>query len=285
VGRDAITEHGRDHHPAALAADLGASETAASKACVYLYRRRGVIVYVGRGASPQRALDHTSGSHNAQLEQLIRSGDYEIQIAGPYPDYQTAMQVEAALISAMAPAGRHELVNDLAGDGEKFRPLGVPASFADRQLLPPLSLTDLAQLTSGALIVRNAYGDELSPGRPRLDPLNPDTAVLIDNLRHSWYMAPMHDQWKAEPDLKPRIALSAAGPLRHRYIAAAVPIQRDALGIGPADEIPLQVDAAPDLDACGLRGRLLDGVRFTRMRHTHIIWIDKSGTIRWPRTV
>jgi hypothetical protein len=99
----------------------------------------------------------------------------------PYSDYQTAMQVEAALISAMAPTGRHELVNDVAGDGEKFRLLGVPASFADRQLLPPLSLTDLGQLTSGALIVRNAYGAELSPGRPRLDPLNPDTARLIDN--------------------------------------------------------------------------------------------------------
>jgi hypothetical protein len=24
-------------------------------------------------------------------------------------------------------------------------------------------------------------------------------------------------------------------------------------------------------------------VRFTRMQHTHLIWIDRSGAIRWPR--
>jgi hypothetical protein len=96
-------------------------------------------------------------------------------------------------------------------------------------------------------------------------------------------MTPMHEQWLAEPELKPSIALSAAGPPGHRYIAAALPIQRDALGAGPADEIPLDVDAAPDLDACSLRGRLLDGVRFTRMRHTHIIWIDASGAVRCPK--
>jgi hypothetical protein len=130
----------------------------ASRACVYLYRRGEAIIYIGRGASPQRALDHTSGSHNAQLAEIIRGGNYEIEIAGPYPRYEIAEQVEAALISALTPPGRHTPVNGVAGAGEKFRPLGVPAAFADRQLLPPLTIGEVGALTGGALIVRNSFG-------------------------------------------------------------------------------------------------------------------------------
>ncbi|MEU8329335.1 hypothetical protein [Micromonospora sp. NPDC048839] len=251
--------------------------------CVYLYRQRGVIVYVGRGASPQRALDHTTGSHNPQLENLILGREYEIEIAGPYADSDAAAQVEAALISALKPAGRHDLYNKTAGEGPKFRPLGVPAEFADRQMADPLTLTQVGQMTGGALIVRNAFGADLAPGRPRLDPLRPDSAVLIDNLRRHWQLNRLHEEWSTDLSLKPHVAMSAAGPVGHRYVAAAVPIDRAALGDEPRDEIPLDLVAAPNLDACGLRGRLLADVRFSNIRQNLVIWVDGFGAVRWPR--
>ncbi len=79
-----------------------------SRACVYLYRRLdGTVVYAGRGLTPDRAQSHAGGSHNAGLAALIATGKYGLQVAGPYPSYQAAARVEAALISAMARAGRH----------------------------------------------------------------------------------------------------------------------------------------------------------------------------------
>lgn len=87
-GLSAIVERSASmaHHEMPLPA--GEAERT-SGCCVYLYRYRGTIVYVGRGTSPQRALDHTTGSHNAELEKLILGREYEIEVAGPYPDPET----------------------------------------------------------------------------------------------------------------------------------------------------------------------------------------------------
>ncbi len=166
---------------------------AKSQSCVYVYRNRsGKIVYVGRGASPQRALSHASGSHNPRLAELIAGGDYDLEIAGPYDDYATAEEVEAALISVLTRPGTHALVNDVPGHGHRFRPLGVPPEFADRRLEPALKVSDIGRATGGALIVRNSFGGELEPGRPRLDPLHIDPSILIDNLRRYWQLNRLH---------------------------------------------------------------------------------------------
>lgn len=159
----------------------------------------------------------------------------------------------------------------------------MPAEFADRQLDDPLTLAQVGQMTGGALIVRNAFGADLAPGRPRLDPLQQDSAVLIDNLRRYWQLNRLHEEWSADFDLKPKVAMSAAGPIGHRYVAAAVPIDRAALGSEPTDEIPLDLATAPNLDACALRGRLLADVRFSNLKQDLVIWVDGSGTVRWPR--
>ena len=47
-----------------------------SRACVYLYRRgdSAKISYVGRGKTPDRALQHTEGAANAVLRELIEQG-------------------------------------------------------------------------------------------------------------------------------------------------------------------------------------------------------------------
>ncbi len=71
--------------------------------CVYLYRAPTTqkIVYVGRGATPGRAVQHTGGSHNPGLSAIIDTGDYSVELAGPYLTPEAAAAVEAALISAL----------------------------------------------------------------------------------------------------------------------------------------------------------------------------------------
>jgi hypothetical protein len=257
-----------------------------TQACVYLYRNSdGTVVYVGRGASPKRALDHADGSHNADLAVLIRAGAYEVEIAGPYAGIEVACEVEAALISALSAPGKHELVNRAQGDGERFRPFGVPPEFASRRVLPPVALAELGIVTGGALIVRNSFGADLEAGRPRLDPLKPDDAVLIENLRRYWQLHPLIDCWRTDPASKPKVLLGAAGPVGHRYVPAAVQINQSALGSGDVREVPIELGAAPDLDACGLRGRLLSDVRFGRFKRDHFIWVDGAGRIRWARGI
>lgn len=117
---------------------------ARSQACVYVYRRLdGTIVYFGRGLTPDRAQSHTGGSHNAALSELIATGEYELEIAGPYDAYEVAMEVEAAMISALARPGKHDLFNRVPGNGHRFAPLGVPTELAERPLLPPLTVSEV----------------------------------------------------------------------------------------------------------------------------------------------
>lgn len=116
-------------------------EVVDSQTCVYLYRARGSseIRYVGKGASPERALQHMGGSHNAGLRALIETGEYVLEAAGPYASPAVGALVEAALISALSRSGTQvALVNEAAGVGPKFRPLWAfraswpPALFSPR---------------------------------------------------------------------------------------------------------------------------------------------------------
>src|SRR3954470_23541409 len=100
-----------------------------------MYRRLdGTIVYVGRGLTPDRAQSHTGGSHNPALTELIATGEYDLEIAGPYDSYEIAMEVEAAMISALTRPGKHDLFNKMPGNGHRFTALGVPAELAERSL-------------------------------------------------------------------------------------------------------------------------------------------------------
>jgi predicted GIY-YIG superfamily endonuclease len=257
-----------------------------SQACVYLYRdRNGTLRYVGRGATPERAQQHANGSHNAALAALIASGEYELEIAGPYNSYEIAAEVEAALISAMRRPGKHELYNRVPGNGHRFLPLGVPTELAERPLQPPLSVSEIGQRTGGALIVRNSFGKDPEPGRPRLDPLRIDTRVLVDNIRRKWLIENLRPTWIAEPEVAPKVVLAAAGPLKRRYVPAAVYLDTDGWGAVPAQELPLALHRSPELDACSLRGRLLSDAKFARGPVHHFIWVDASGVTQWPHDV
>ncbi|MFL6137593.1 MAG: hypothetical protein ACJ74O_07315 [Frankiaceae bacterium] len=250
--------------------------------CVYLYRdpNSQKIVYVGRGATPGRAVQHTRGSHNLCLRAIIDAGDYSIELAGPYSSAKAAAAVEAALISALRlPTTQAALTNGAQGEGPRFRPFGVPADYADRLLLPPLTVTEVGVITGGALIVRNSFGGELAPGRPRLDPLHPQDDVIAENLRRYWLLARLVPRWVSDPPTCPKVILSAAGPVRHRYVPGASLIDTARIGTGDPREVPL---ARPlDLDACGLRGRMLAGVKFDLGRQSHFLWVTGDGTVTY----
>ncbi|WP_299039993.1 hypothetical protein [uncultured Pseudokineococcus sp.] len=257
--------------------------TDASQACVYLYRSTGgaQIRYVGRGASPDRALQHTGGSHNEGLRTLIESGNYTLEVAGPYASTSEAALVEAALISALKRSGTQAALTNLApGAGPSFRPLGVPGHLAERPLRDPLTVADVGRRTGGALLVRNAFGADLSDGRPRLDPLSQQQDdVIVDNVTHTWLLQRLAPAWEADPDSRPRALVGCAGPLAHRYVPGALHVDVGRLCEDPSTGVV--PTTSKDLDAYDLRGRRITGARFDRGRFQHLIWVDGTGTVRY----
>lgn len=249
---------------------------------MYIYRKLGSpqIRYVGKGASPDRALQHTGGSHNAGLRELIETGQYVLEIAGPYASPVEAGLVEAALISALSQSGTQAaLANEAVGAGPKFRPLGVPGELADRPLMPPLTLREVGELTGGALIVRNSFGADLADGRPRLDPLSQQQDdVIVDNLVKYWLLERVVAAWRADPSTRPHALLGSAGPIAHRYVPGALMINRDLLCDDPVREV---TPISHDLDAFNLRGRRLEAVKFGRGQYEHFIWVEGNGVVRY----
>lgn len=258
--------------------------TDTSKACVYLYRGLGSpqVRYIGRGATPDRALQHAGGSHNLGLRQLIETEEYVIEVAGPYSSPAVAALVEAALISALSRSGTQAaLVNVVAGTGPKFRPLGVPGDLAERAHMAPLDVAEIGRLTGGALLVRNRIGGNLSDGQPRLDPSvqQPDD-VIINNLVKSWLLERVTKAWTLDPSSRPHVLLGCAGPPAHRYVPAALNIDRHALCEEPVREVAL---INSGLDASELRGRRVRDAAFGQGKHQHFIWVDRSGDVRYGR--
>lgn len=249
-------------------------------ACVYCYRdSTNEVRYIGRGMHPNRALDHTDGSRNPQLAALIATGKYTVELVGPYPTPQHAEHVEAALISSHERSGK--LFNTMPGNGLKFRPFGLPPALADRQFLPLLTLAALGTKAGGVLIVRNRFGKDWANGRKRIDPFGQELTVALDNMTRSWALEPLLTHWNANPGEKPYTLVSAVGPLRHRYIHASASINRARLGKEPFDEVPLRPDKSGQLDARKLRGRRIEGARFSNIPPTMFIWVDATGTVRW----
>jgi hypothetical protein len=171
------------------------------------------------------------------------------------------------------------LLNEVPGAGPKFRPLGVPGELAERTLLPALTLSEIGQLTGGALLVRNSFGADLSDGRPPLDPLSQQQDdVIIDNLVKYWLLERVTPAWESDPDSRPYALIGSAGPLAHRYVPGALLIIRDTLGDEPIREV---TPVNHDLDAFELRGRRIAGAKFGQGKHQHFIWVDAEGAVRY----
>lgn len=259
--------------------------------CVYLFRdsKKGRVHYIGRGASVERALNHTSTTHNPGLASLIASGGYVVEVSGPYTAAE-ATAVEAALIAAIGHTPRNSLCNRREESSGTFRPLGVPPEYADRQA-QRFDLSQLGRRTGGVLVVRigpDAFADR---GRPKLNPLEPDPSVIADNIVRWWDLGPLMQMWRGRVEEIPAVVLGAAGPPHHRYVPGALDIDRAALATTQPSssgqyEIPLLAGHPDyvqdgDLDAAALRGCLIDGALFAQFRSDHIIWVDGEGTTRY----
>jgi hypothetical protein len=250
---------------------------------VYLYRSAGApgrVRYVGYGESLPRALaDRPDPAFAGWLEQ----GNYQVEVAGPYGDEDVARQVEASLISAIAPE-----FNRVAGTGPKFAPLGVPPELGERPASDPLSLGELGRRSGGALLVYLAPGTQLSDGRAKYDPAEPDDEVIVSNIEGVWDLGRHRDEWRRQPDQGPQLLLGIYGPKpARRFVVAAARIASSRWG-SPELEVPDQgrwrVPLADpgDLDACGLRGRRVRNVKFGYFAHLLHIWVDGSGHVRHP---
>jgi hypothetical protein len=259
---------------------------------VYLFRdAKRRPVYVGRGERIARAESHLAGTHNPGLESLISSGKFSVEAAGPYDDEHTARAVEAALISAMD--GSPGFANAAPGDGPRFAPLGVPARLAARLDEPQLSLGQLGRLVGhrlggGVLLVRLSSGGAFTSdtARAKYDPAAPDDTVIFENTIRWWWLRDLVAQWQAHPEQTPAIVAGMAGPPSRRYIAGSVLIDRKASwdhGDDPDYQVPAAgaPASAVDVDACELRGRLVDGALFSQIKPGHFLWVDAAGVVRY----
>ena len=254
---------------------------------VYLYKSLdGSPMYVGYGGTVQRALTHTGSSHNKKLKQWLAKNKFDLSIAGPYESESEAKAVEAALISSMKPR-----LNIAPGDGPKFTPVGVPPDLWERPQMGSLSLSEIGRKTGGAILVYLAAGNFLVDGRKKFDAALPSDEVAVSNIEKNWDLTPLIEKWKRRPDTAPNVIIGIHGKVSHRFIVAALAIDRERLGdrdlIKKAKrwsrhrwQVPL-VDKS-ELDMNELRGRLVSNIRFGQFSHQLHIWVDGNGRKRHP---
>ncbi len=252
---------------------------------VYLYTNSsGDAMYVGYGSTAQRALSHSGGSHNRNLNSWLKKGDFDLRIAGPYTSEKEAKAVEAALISSINPR-----FNIAPGDGPKFLPVGVPPELWERPSMPPLTLQQMGKKGKGVLLVYLAPGDFLRDGRRKFDPALPSDRIAFKNIEKNWDLTRLIDIWRQRPDLMPQTILGIHGKVDHRFVVGSLEIDRDHLcdlrnrryadrWSRPRWRVPV-IDST-DLDHLKLRGRRVEQIRFGQFSHQLHIWVDAKGRRR-----
>lgn len=251
---------------------------------VYTYATRsGRVVYVGYGRQARRAMAHPEVGHSAFKRWLARNA-HEIRLAGPYRDAREAKAVEAALISSLTPE-----FNRAPGTGPQFVPLGVPLELAHRARLDPLTLEQIGRRARGALLVYLAPGDLLADGRRKFDPARPSDEDAVKNTERWWQIGRLQDRWSEDPKEAPNLIVGVHGRIGHRFIVAALRIDKSRLGDASlADPRPrgrwqVALKDRSNLDAGELRGRLVHGVTFGPRSHQLHIWVDRNGVVRHPQ--
>lgn len=114
---------------------------------VYLWTdAKGRPLYVGKGTSNRALRADQPPPKDDDLAVVLRElPDHQVRVSGPY-DSETALLVEAALISALRETGA-SLRNISGGHGPKFRPPGVPNEKADRLTEAVLTASEVGELT------------------------------------------------------------------------------------------------------------------------------------------
>ena len=233
---------------------------------VYIYRdKSGKARYVGYGENSARALSHMTQTHNLKLEELLKSQNLTLEIAGPFDSRETGMAVETALISAVAPDA-----NIARGHAQyRFRPLGVPLEFAKRIAAPPLTLGDLQEVLakhkSPQFLCVKVTEEEFSDGRRPYDPANPpDDKSIVNRMVKYWPLASKRKMWMENPAQSPAILLAIYGSPGAQFIVAAAAINSNGWPkMVSEDEVPLLKPW--NLDVSQLRGRRIEkeaGLKF-----------------------
>ncbi len=256
----------------------------AGKYFVYLYRTNsGTPKYVGYGTRVDRALSHSGNNPNQEFQKWLEKNPHELTVAGPYGSEREAKSVEAALISCLKPE-----FNIIAGDGPKFRPIGVPPKLQERVSQPELSLRQLGRRTGGALLVYLSPGDFLKDGRRKFDPADPDDSVILHDIEGYWALHQLRKQWAAKPKQSPKVLLGIYGRnIKHRFVAGAAEIDAEHwldedLRSPRSGRWKVPILDRSNIDACELRGVRVKDVRFTNITSGLFIWVDGSGRVRHP---
>lgn len=253
---------------------------------VYLYRdTRDRVQYVGYGRGTDRPTVHLVGSHNEGLNEFLRSRQYRLEIAGPFGDAQTGRAVETALISALKPE-----CNISEGEARwRFRPLGVPLAFADRQVEPELLFEGILAAQGkdrGPVLFVIVSGVDLADDRLGYNSAAPPSdeaiRVLVD---HWWQLQRFVPEWTADPASSPGLLIGIYGSPGRQTIIASLRVNRDGWADAETDvggmlRVPL-VDPL-DLDAFSLRGRRVSreaGLKFGGVPALFFVRLGTDGKV------
>jgi hypothetical protein len=226
---------------------------------VYIYRdQRGKPLYVGYGRLAPRATSHLLGSHNAALNNSLVDQRFDLQIAGPYESEAVGRAVETALISVLQP----DLNVDPGPSRWRFRPIGVPAAYAERWTQPELLRRDFidAQGTRPApvlfVIVTN---EDFADGRIGYNIATPPTDSQIRERVEKWWQVRKYlSKWTADPNASPGLLVGIHGRPGAQFVIASMLIDQEKWPAAEATDggkIKIPLSDPGDLDAHGLRGR------------------------------
>lgn len=197
------------------------------------------------------------------------------------------MAVETALISLL-----HPDLNSSRAPGPtrlQFRPLGVPETFAERLAAPPLTEADFTIINKGQacplLFVRisdqDFEGDDARKGYSLDKPLSdPD---ILERMVEWWQLGRHVETWQTHPQQSPRTLVAVTGPPNHRIIIGAATIDQKGWRVaqpiqGKLYHVPTL--ETPNLDAHGLRGRLLSPnikIKFGAITTQFFVMLDYDG--------
>ena len=242
----------------------------------YVYRNpeNGKILYAGFATDITRVHEI---AHNKNVSE--NSGKFEILISGPYRDKIEALNVEAALISAIDPEW-----NEVSGAGHQFRPFGVPPELVIRRTEPPLSVSEIGKITGGAIIVLSQESAVLKHNVQKLTPNLFEDGVVLGTIREYWKIKKYLNEWSCNNDLSPKVLVGVQGPIGSRLIVGAVNIDIDGWMDTPTADHDKNVHRIPtitnsSLDCHELRGRKTSNVKFGMSSLTWI-WVDGNGIVR-----
>jgi len=243
------------------------------------------VRYVGYGRDTDRATSHLAGSHNAGLNEFLAARDYRIEIAGPFDSELTGLSVETALISALKP----DLNIDPGRSEWRFRPLGVPVAFAERQVQPELGLMDFvaAQGDDSApvlfvIVTRVDFPGDRVGYDPAQPPSDEDLRLRVDRW---WQLQRWLPEWTADPASSPGLLVGVFGSPGRQMVIASARVDRGGWASaerqsGGLVRIPLL--HPEDLDAFSLRGRRIArdaGIRFGSFSSQFFVRLGVDGRL------